>query len=994
MKKVDKKNISEKKSPILVLCMIFILLMSSGMIYIVGINEVVAEEDYSSITGWSGDFFYSVFNNRTEVSITMYRGDGGHVVIPSIIGVDINGIIEWIPVSTIYGAFYRCTSITSVTIPDSVMTIADGTFAGCSSLTSVTIPAGVAMGNSVFAGCTALSNLTISDGVTSIENATFDNCISLTSVTIPNSVTSIRECAFASCSSLTSITVENSVTTIGENAFAGCSSLTNLTIPSNIQNLKEWAFYECNAIACLTITNGATYIANHTFTRFANLTSVSIPNSVTSIGEYAFSYCTSLTSVSIPGSVTSIGEYAFYQCTSLTSVVISNSISSIEAGMFCECSSLASVIIPSGISSIGGLAFWDCQSLSSMTIPDSVVSIGWQAIANCKGLTQMYFYGNAPTCDYQWIWLHNDNLIIYFICGKTGFTTPTWYGVKTVCQSDLSVPSVPQNFDATPSDGQVSLSWAAPGSEGGAPIDYYIIYQDGAYIREVNGFSTTITGLINGQKYSFAVAAHNVIGEGAAAWVKVTPPGTIDYLTNWNPLMDSYAFENYGSVWTRGNCYGMSATALLYYLRYQSGGGGEMFPSFPSQPDGASSTSDLKIGSSDHAKVVLNNVSLSILLHQLHANSGLPWSNDQDSAFQQLKASIQAGQPALMNLGYYNAHTVIAYGLTQYANGTYRISISDPNIPYNPNFPDKFIRYAWFYSDGDDNHIKGAFQYQGDIFYDSANNYGFNIESPPSQLSRSWWTISHWWPWLHTFDESIFGYHFVIANEQVKVIEDYGNGQSLPDYFILPSDSQTFQQGIRYSAGIEENGMQAYAIFGTTNQLKIVDPAPGSSMIVDFWVTNDTGNIAGYGFMLNITSTKTHDCNITDNPNGIELNVGHQSVKADLTLFSWNEEGFYQLNATKLSFKAGDVVNLTIADWTALNSTTNSVVTVVVTPQEGSPTSFQLLNNQTGLDPGSDDSTGGPLPTFVTYLMIGVIVVVAVAIVVVVIQKRRGTNKP
>ena len=100
-------------------------------------------------------------------------------------------------------AFYGCSSLTSVTIPNSVTSIGDYAFDGCSGLTSVTIP----------------------NSVTAIGNSAFDGCSGLTSVTIPNSVTSIGESAFCGCSGLTSVTIPNSVTSIGKSAFYGCSGL-------------------------------------------------------------------------------------------------------------------------------------------------------------------------------------------------------------------------------------------------------------------------------------------------------------------------------------------------------------------------------------------------------------------------------------------------------------------------------------------------------------------------------------------------------------------------------------------------------------------------------------------------------------------------------------------------------------------------------------------------------------------------------------------------
>ena len=80
----------------------------------------------------------------------------------------------------------------------------------------------VGIGDRAFSNCSSLTSITIPESVTSIGKYAFDSCSSLTSVTIPESVTSIGEDAFSGCSSLTSVTIPNSVTSIGNYAFYGC----------------------------------------------------------------------------------------------------------------------------------------------------------------------------------------------------------------------------------------------------------------------------------------------------------------------------------------------------------------------------------------------------------------------------------------------------------------------------------------------------------------------------------------------------------------------------------------------------------------------------------------------------------------------------------------------------------------------------------------------------------------------------------------------------
>ena len=122
-------------------------------------------------------------------------------------------------------------------------------FSFCSSLTSVTIPNSVTtIGGSAFSGCSALTSVNIPNSVTTTGGSAFSGCSALTSVNIPNSVTKIGDYAFYFCSALTSVTIPNSVTEIGDGAFAYCSSLKILTFGSGLQSIGKGAFDYCTSI--------------------------------------------------------------------------------------------------------------------------------------------------------------------------------------------------------------------------------------------------------------------------------------------------------------------------------------------------------------------------------------------------------------------------------------------------------------------------------------------------------------------------------------------------------------------------------------------------------------------------------------------------------------------------------------------------------------------------------------------------------------------------
>ena len=168
---------------------------------------------------------------------------------------------------------------------------------------------------SAFYGCSSLTSVKIPNSVTSIGLEVFFHCSSLASITIPNSVESIGRLAFSKCSSLSSITIPNSVTSIGYRAFEDCSSL------PVVDNLRYADTYLVEAVdktlSAYSIKKGTKWIGEDAFEDCKSLTSINIPNSVTSIKGNAFSYCSSLSSVTIGNSVTSIGSYAFENCTRL-----------------------------------------------------------------------------------------------------------------------------------------------------------------------------------------------------------------------------------------------------------------------------------------------------------------------------------------------------------------------------------------------------------------------------------------------------------------------------------------------------------------------------------------------------------------------------------------------------------------------------------------------------------------------------------------------------
>ena len=301
-------------------------------------------------------------------------------------------------------------------IKDRTKIICDGAFYYCSALAEVVIPNSVtSIGNCAFANCNALSNIAIPDSVTSIGNYAFSSCCSLSNIIIPDSVENVGNGAFQYCSLLECISIPESVICLNGNPFCNwngkleCLSssfiyeddvlfnmkkseiisfrkqkIESYIIPDSVTSIGDSAFSGCHSLSNIVIPDSVTSIGNYAFSSCCSLSGVIIPDSVTSIGNDSFRDCSSLSNIVIPDSVSNIGNYAFTLCTSLSNIVIPDSVTSIGTGAFSDCTSLSKIVIPDGVTSIGYCAFSRCYSLSNIVIPDSVTSIGEEAFGGCS----------------------------------------------------------------------------------------------------------------------------------------------------------------------------------------------------------------------------------------------------------------------------------------------------------------------------------------------------------------------------------------------------------------------------------------------------------------------------------------------------------------------------------------------------------------------------------------------------------------------------------
>ena len=302
-----------------------------------------------------------------------------------------------------YYAFYNCTSLTNITIPDSVTSIGMYAFYRCTSLVSVNFGEHSQVTEiewHTFYGCTALTSISIPNSVVTIDRAAFYGCNSLAVVTIGNQVETIGNLAFMGCSNIKSISIPDSVTDIQDSAFAQCTNLTDVTIGRGVQKIGYEAFYKCPNITNVYITDLSSwcgiefydyksnplYYEKNVYINGELLSTLVLPDNITSVSAYAFYGCISITEIVIPSNITEIKGYAFYGCEGISSLEIPNNVTTIGNYAFCGCKNVLNLILPDSITTIKEGAFANFISLTTLDIPSSVTTIGTRAFSNAQSL--------------------------------------------------------------------------------------------------------------------------------------------------------------------------------------------------------------------------------------------------------------------------------------------------------------------------------------------------------------------------------------------------------------------------------------------------------------------------------------------------------------------------------------------------------------------------------------------------------------------------------
>lgn len=427
-------------------------------------------------------------------------------------------------------AFLACTSLTTITLPDTITTIGAYAFQLCSSLYTLRpvneLPSQlVIMGPGVFANTGLLTEPLFPPGITSIPANTFYQSAITGTVSIPQlgeAIETIGNGAFQDCINITGISIGSQITTIGdtistgEGAFQGCTGLTGrLYIPSSISVIGNDTFNGDTGITDVSLNNGLTRIGSSAFFNCIDInTNFIIPPTVTNVDAFALSNCISLPEITYTSSTT-INSTAFINST--TNITIINAIEP-PTGINGTPTTISIYLHWTPPVNTGGLA------IQSYRITDTVNNTTYTAFDTSYNITNLNF--NTP---YTYTMTSYNGVsrsaasapVTVTTLNKTPVTF-TFDGAHLI-QTYTGVSAIPADISCNP---------AVPTSFFNPPIYFNSIYSSNTPPTDASSYTVDVSLNISNPTYYGSGSSYFII-EPFAATVNIT--GTTQPFTG-NPV--------------------------------------------------------------------------------------------------------------------------------------------------------------------------------------------------------------------------------------------------------------------------------------------------------------------------------------------------------------------------------------------------------------------------------------------------------------------------
>ena len=389
-------------------------------------------------------------------------------------------------------AFFNCSSLTSITIPNGVSSIGREAFANCSSLTSIYVngsyftPANIdttvfyntnnapiyvpydflykcswsyyadRIFQSPYYNPYTEVSITANPSKSALHQALgLDSLQKVVSLKINGTINSydimmlrnqmpdLRELDLSDASIVANAyeytdgycSKDNTLTT---QAFTGTGTrIFKAILPRTLKRVETNTFN--SYLFDLTISGGA--IANNAFYSCSNIKTLTLEEGVSSIGTSVFENCTGIKSVTIPSSIANIGGSAFKGCSNLSNVSFAGDVQTIGSSAFYGCSNLSEVSFAGDVKNISQSAFEDCSALDSIALPESLETIGASAFrgaglkeitipANVRAIGTYAFAGRSGGGDYD-----------YYNSSTSNSTSYWWHGSNSGSLQTVTIPA-------------------------------------------------------------------------------------------------------------------------------------------------------------------------------------------------------------------------------------------------------------------------------------------------------------------------------------------------------------------------------------------------------------------------------------------------------------------------------------------------------------------------------------------------------------------------
>ena len=321
----------------------------------------------------------------------------------------------------IYSSAFKNSNLSSIYIPENIVSIGESVFENCSNLKTVEFAANspiTTLEYSLFKNCNNLEYVKNINNILKIESRVFEGCTNLKEFVLPDNIESVGNSILYNGNKnlftkyengyylgtktnpylwlvdlenkdISKLTINKDTKYLAPYSCAYTTKLKELIVPSNIEEIGHGAFYNSKVLEKVTFEDGIKKIDSKAFMRSENLKQIKFTNTINTLGEAAFAYCTNLDNINIPSSIFNLSNDLFNNCLSLKNLTIPNSIKYIGTRCFYLCNSLNKVTLPKSLLELDNFSFSACYGLTEFTIPNSIRYIGEYALEASINITKL-----------------------------------------------------------------------------------------------------------------------------------------------------------------------------------------------------------------------------------------------------------------------------------------------------------------------------------------------------------------------------------------------------------------------------------------------------------------------------------------------------------------------------------------------------------------------------------------------------------------------------